>query len=81
MGQVARTGYLNQHFYYDHTVQLRLGTDSQLFQSERTELQLQFDTWFDSLGQYIGSGIPNVYRLLSNGMKFDKNGNFIDCLV
>ena len=40
MGQVARTGHLNQHFYYDHSVQLRLSTDSQLFQSERTELQL-----------------------------------------
>ena len=66
MGQVSRTGHLNQYLYNDNSVQLRLGRDSQLFQSERRELQLQFDTWFDSLGQFLGSGIPIVCRLVSN---------------
>ena len=69
MGQVSRTGHLNQHLYNDNSVQLRLGRDSQLFQSERRELQLQFDTWFDSLGQFLGSGIPIVCRLVSNADK------------
>ena len=65
MGQVSHTGHLNQHFYYDNSIQLWHGTDSQQSQSERTEIQLQFN----SLRQYLGCGITIFGGVLSTADK------------